>query len=318
MQTKYSIVIPVYNSTKSLAILIEKIATVFNDIPESDYEIIMINDGSPNNETWPTMSKLSEQYEKLTVVDLNKNYGKHAAVLCGFGLITGDYVVTIDDDLQHDPIYIKDLIKENDHDIVIGSFTRLDTKAYKSLGSRMKSQLDNRLFDKPKDIQNSPFKMIKSSVIKEILKLHTTKPFISGMLFSTSSDIVNVEISQKERQFDESNYTFKNSYSQFKNLIYNYSTYPLRFLSYLGVLSFIACVIYAIYIIITLFYFGRTVSGWASLIIITLLLNGSTLFSLGIIGEYFSRLIQLSEQKPPFVVRSILKKQAHERKATEK
>lgn len=313
MKTIYSVVIPVYNSTKSLEILYLKICAIFEEIEDASFEVIMINDGSPNKDTWPILVELHNKYENLSSIDLIKNYGKHSAVLCGFHLAKGNYVVTLDDDLQHDPKYILNLLQTKDHDITIGSFKRIDRKTYKTFGSKFKNYMDNKIFDKPIDIMNSPFKLIKIKIIKEILKLQTAKPFISGMLFSTTNDIVNVDIEIEGRQFGKSNYTFKKSYVQFKNLLYNYSTYPLKILSYLGIVSFATCVLYLSYIVINYFYYGRPSSGWASLIVITLLLNGTILFSLGIIGEYFQRLIQISEHKPPFIIRTLLNNKSDEK-----
>ena len=300
---EYSIIIPVYNSDSSLIELNERIKNVFKNIINKSYELIFIDDGSDNIYTWDVLEKLSNENNKVTVIQLMRNFGKSSALICGFSFVKGKFVIIMDDDLQHLPEDIPLLLKQREHDIVIAEFKQKKHSIFKRVSSRIKGWFDYKLIGKPKHIKNSAFILVKREVINAINKLNILNPFLSALLFYITKDIVNVTCNHGDRQYGKSGYTLSKLLKQFSNLIINNSSLLLRVVAYIGVsfslISFILIVYYAYrYFVIDISLFG-----WHTIITLVLFIGGLILFSVGIIGEYLIRIISGVEKKPPYIIR---------------
>ncbi|MBN2757950.1 MAG: glycosyltransferase family 2 protein [Bacteroidales bacterium] len=300
---EYSIVIPVFNSSKSLIEIVERIKNVFINEIKQTYEIIFVDDGSSNIITWPTLKKLTAENNAITIVKLMRNFGKSSAVLCGFSYVKGNYVIMMDDDLQHFPEDIPKLIIQKKHDIVIAEFKEKKHSFFKQKSSNIKGWFDYKLIGKPKHIKNSAFILINSKIIRAINNLNISNPFISALLFFVSKDIVNVECTHGNRIEGKTGYTFKKLIIQFSNLLINNSSYLLKSVAYIGVTFSIFSFFMIIYYLYRYFFHGIDVTGWLTLVILTLLIGGLILFSIGVIGEYLIRIIKGIEKKPAFIVR---------------
>jgi glycosyltransferase involved in cell wall biosynthesis len=306
---RYSIVIPVFNSQDSLFELTERINGVFKKTIKESYEVIFVDDGSQNINTWSTVKQIVNGNSNVNAIRLMRNFGRSSAVLCGFSNVKGDYIIVMDDDLQHFPEDIPNLISKNAHDIVIASFKNKKHSFFKRITSRIKGWFDYKLIGKPKHIKNSAFLLIKREVINAITELNISNPFISALLFFVSKDIVNVSCNHGSRLYGKTGYTLKKLFTQFSNLLINNSSILLKTVAYIGItfsiLSFLSIFYYAYRFI----YFGINVSGWFTLVTLTLLIGGLILFSLGIIGEYLIRIIGGIEKKPAFIIREKLSKE---------
>ena len=168
MKETLSIVIPVYNTVTSLTNLVKRIDDTLSPLGVC-YEIIFVNDASPNPETWPHLEKLALTHKQVRVVSLMRNFGQQAATLCGFEHAMGDYILTMDDDLQHRPEEIPNLWEERSHDIVIGQFSRKHHSLFKRITSRLKGWFDHILIGKPKNIHLSSFRLLNRSVVDDIV-----------------------------------------------------------------------------------------------------------------------------------------------------
>lgn len=300
----YSVVIPVYNSTDSLIELATRIKKVFEEEVKATFELIMVDDCSPNARSWEVMKDLAKEYPEITVLQLMRNFGKPGAIYCAFGEVRGEYVITMDDDLQHLPEDIPTLIAQKDnHDVVIGYFPKKEHSVFKRSASRLKGWLDHKLIGKPAHIMNSPYKLIHISVIRALLNIRTAYPFISALIFFTTHRIVNVQVRHDKRKYGETGYTLRKMIRQFSNLIINNSSALLKWIAYIGVLMSAISLMLILFFIARKIVIGEVIAGWTSLITVILFTSGLMLFSVGIVGEYLIRIINGIENKPAFIVR---------------
>ena len=303
-----SVVVPVYNSQDNVAELYKQITVALATIT---HEVIFVNDCSKDN-SWLELKQLAKSNKNVTSVNLRKNAGQDSALMAGFRFITGNYVVIMDDDLQHSPYDIQKLynkIKEG-YDICYANFENRKHAAWKNIGSRFNGFLANILLKKPKHIYMSPFKIIDSTVIKEIAYTGPF-PYIDGLLLEITQNVTTIDIEHFERFKGTSNYNLLASVTVFLKLLTSFSIIPLRLASILG---FIVAIIgfglglYFMYV----FFQGGNPEGWTSLIVTVLILGGLLLMSIGLIGEYLGRMYLTVNHKPQFIIKEIHKMSAND------
>jgi glycosyltransferase involved in cell wall biosynthesis len=299
----YSVVVPVFNSSHSLGELRDRIEAVFKNEMKETYELIFIDDGSENDLTWPVLTDLSGKHKEVRSIRLMRNFGKQGALICGFSHAKGRYIITMDDDLQHYPEDIPALAACNTHDVVIGRFNKKEHSLSKKIFSRINNWFEHILLGKPRHIRNSPFKLIKAEVVKAFLQIKTPNPSVSALLFYVTKDVKNVTVRHAKRPYDQSGFTLRKMFQTFANMLFNNSSFLLKFIAYVGIsISFMSFLLALMYFIkkITI---GIPVPGYASLVTATLFIGGLILFSIGIVGEYLIRIINGVEQKPAYIIR---------------
>lgn len=301
---KTSIVIPVYNSEK---IVSETVSKILKEITKNnlEVEIILVNDGSPDN-SWNVIKGLAKEIKHVKSVNLIKNFGQHNAVLCGFANATGDYIITMDDDLQNPPSEIIHLVnkvrKDRDLDLVFGRFKEKKHAGYRKLGSKLIGYLNEKVFDKPKNITLTNFRIVKRDVIDRVLQHKTAYPYIPGLLLLYATKIDNVMVEHHERLDGKSNYTFKKIFSLMSNLLINYSSYPLKVLSTIGFIVSSLSFFVGLFFLVSGLIGGVKVAGWTTLVVLVSFLGGFIIILLGLIGEYLSRILdQVSNQKSYYI-----------------
>ena len=300
---KISIVIPVYNSENIVSRTVEEIIKE-NEKRQFNYEIILVNDGSKDN-SWSVIKNLAMKYKPVKAINLIKNFGQHNAVLCGFQHASGDFVVTMDDDMQNPPSEIIKLINKiegGDYDLVFGKFREKKHPFYRKLGSKLINYLNEKIFKKPKDITLTNFRIIRKDVIERVLGHNTAYPYIPGLLLMYSTSIANVTVEHHKRADGKSNYTFKKIFSLMSNLLINYSSFPLKVLSTIGLLVSSISFFLGLYYLISGLIGGTQVPGWTTLVVLISFLGGFIIILLGLIGEYLSRILdQISNQKSYYI-----------------
>jgi dolichol-phosphate mannosyltransferase/undecaprenyl-phosphate 4-deoxy-4-formamido-L-arabinose transferase len=300
-----SIVIPVYKSSATLIELSERVREVFAVMDGFDYELIFVNDSPFWSDTCETLEGLVKNNSKVQAIELMRNFGQQPATLCGIAHAGGDYVVTMDDDLQHAPEDIPKLLRESSHDAVIGRFRTKRHSALKRVFSYLKGVFDRVILKKPGTIVLSPFRLIKMPVAKLMLRRNTPYPFIPALLFEITEDVMNVEIEHHSRVTGKSNYSFVKMLGLFSNLVINNSSLLLRLVGYTGtVIAFVAFV-YAVVIVLQKLLFDYAIAGWASIFASILFFGGMTLLTLGMVGEYLIRIIATTEMRPTYYVRKL-------------
>jgi len=301
----YSIVIPVYGTAESLIEIAERVRTVFGTLPGRDYELIFVNDASPNPETAPVLNRLFQTDQKIVIITFNKNFGQQAATLCGIQHASGDWIITMDDDLQHAPEDIPSMIEYEGHDAVVASFQQKKHSLFKNISSNLKGWFDYIILKKPKHLKLTSFRLINRRIVDGLRSCQTPYPFIPAMLFRITSDIINVDVEHYKRMEGNSQYTFWKMVSIFSNLLINNSYLLLRVLGIVGVSGFVASILFSVYLVVRYYFWGFGVSGWASLILAVVFLGGMILFGIGIIGEYLLRILANIEQTRMYYIRDV-------------
>ncbi len=189
----FSVVIPVYNSERSLNELSKRVIEIFKKEIKVDYEIIFVDDGS-NDRSWDVLKGLKHNNTRITIIQLSRNFGQHNATLCGFNFCRGDYIVTLDDDLQHPPEEIPKLYRrmiETGTNVVIGRPEKKKHSLFRNLGSLIIDQAYQKIFDKPAGLYIGSFRLLKGWVVKEIILNKSPNPMIGGLILQTTDKIVN-------------------------------------------------------------------------------------------------------------------------------
>ena len=302
----YSIVIPVYNSAKGLPLLYERISKEFDEVIKEDFELILVDDCS-KDDSYKVICRLRKKDLRVKGVQLAVNHGQQKAVMCGFSYVSGDYIITMDDDLQHPPEEIPKLIEKmnssEDIDVVIGAYDSKKHGPVKKLGTKMMNLLSDFIYKKPKDLKITSFRLIKRYVIDNLALISISRPMIGPLLLQTNKRIVNVTVKHAERQYGKSGYSFfKLCKAFFDNMITN-SDLPLKAVGWVGVFSMLGSVILIIKFLLDYFIKGTSFVGWTSTIVLVLFFGGVMLFSIGILGRYLTSIMLETKKYPRFFIR---------------
>jgi len=298
-----SVVIPCYNSDESLVQLVAGLQKLFNDIVRESYEIILVDDGSPSPGTWPTLVGLSNKYPEVLALQLTRNFGKPGALMCGYSQARGNWIVAMDDDLQHLPEDIPLFLEQRQHGLVMGRFKSRKHPRWQQVTSNMKGWLDYKMLGKPRHVYLSPFHMIRRDVVDAMLDIKTPTPHIGALMMHVTRDVAMVNVNHQPREYGKSNFTFARRVKQFSNLLINNSSLLLNLVATLGILISLLSMIYGMYIAFRRLFLGaEIIEGWTSLMVVTLVIGGILMFSLGVVGEYLLRIINGLENRPAFVV----------------
>lgn len=295
-----SIVIPVYNSQDTVHLISEKIKEALKDF---DYEQIMVNDCSRDN-SWEEIKKEADVNSNLIGINLRKNSGQDSAILAGLNYAKGNWIVIMDDDLQHSPSDIIKLYNEvkKGYDVCYANFEQKKQKFWKNAGSWFNGKVSEIVINKPKDIYLSPFKIMSRSVVTEMIKFNNLYPYIDGLIFQITNKITQIDIEHHEREIGKSNYSLIKSMKVFFRMLFGFSTKPLTFAAYTGffvsILGFILLVKYFVD-----YLMGKAdVAGWTTIVILILFIGGLLLMSIGIIGVYIGRTYLTINNTPKFLV----------------
>lgn len=303
MKSKISVVIPCFNAEKTLAELVHRITITLDG---SLHEIILINDAS-TDKTWPAIRELVSKQNTVKGINLMKNFGQHAAILCGLNYVSGDIIVTMDDDLQHPPEEISKLVHflESDlnADAVLGIPVDPKKSLIKRLGSNFFNRISTKILNKPRDLKLSSFRALRRNLVDEIKTNQTTNPAFGSLLLHYTRSVKSVEVQHTKRNFGSSGYGMGKSISLFLNAVLNYSTLPLKIVSNIGIISSFTGFGLAIFYLFKYFIGDITVPGWTTIIVLLLFFFGLILFSIGIIGEYLIRIIREVNHTRQYVIK---------------
>lgn len=305
-----SIAIPCYNSSKTLPTVVKEIKDVFAENNGYDYEIVLVNDNSPDN-TFEVIQQLCKEDSKIVGVDLSKNYGQSSAQMAAVNYLKGDIAVFMDDDGQHPPAELFKLVKEveNGNDLVFACFPEKKHTAFKRITSNINSKLLEATNRKPKDIKITSYFALSKLSIEGLRKYKSPYPSICGYLLQVTRRIVNVEIQHRERLAGKSNYNLKKLLRLWLQGFTNFSIAPLRFASMLGLIFAILGFCAMIYYIICRIVLQNVAVGFTSIVSIMLIIGGLIMLMLGIIGEYIGRIYILLSNMPQYEVRDVINKE---------
>lgn len=298
----FSVVIPVFNSEAVVGDTLDQVAEFFEQQGLS-YEIIAVNDGSRDG-SWNVLRNRADVNPNIVALSFLHNYGQHNANLAGFREARGDYVITMDDDLQNPPDQIMVLIDEamNGRDCVFGKFERKQASGVRSLGSKAISLINRRIFAQPPDLAVSNFRILRRDVVDRICASRTAYPYITGQALQYSSNRSHVSVRHEPRRVGKSTYNPLRIARLVMTILFSYSSFPLRFAAACGVfVSFLAFVIGTVYLVRGAVTDTR-VEGWTSLIVLLAFFNGVTIALLSMLGEYVVRTLNAVSANEPYHV----------------
>jgi glycosyltransferase involved in cell wall biosynthesis len=288
----YSVVIPVFNSEQIVATTIDRTVAFFESRGFS-YELILVNDGSTDH-SWDVLKRAPARYPHVQVVNLLRNYGQHNANLCGLRRATGDYVITMDDDLQNPPEEIIHLIEKamTGPDVVFGQFRRKSAPATRNLGSKVIGLINRRIFGQPPDLVVSNFRILRRDVVDRICTSRSAYPYITGQALLYSSSPANVEVEHARREVGKSNYNPLRIAKLVLQILFSYSLFPLRLSAAVGFIISALSFAFGVGFILHRFLGNARVAGATTIIVLLSFLNGVIILMLSMLGEYVLRTLR--------------------------
>ena len=304
---KISFVIPCYGSEDTVADVISEINNKMKERQELEYEIITVNDCSPDN-VISVLKNCAEKDSHLKVIDLAKNVGKHAADMAGMSVVTGDTLIFLDDDGQCPVDRLWDLIEplNNGFDISIAKYPVKKQSAFKNFGSKVNSIMSRYLIGKPKSLYLSNFAAMKRFVADEMIKYNKPYPYFDGLMLRTTSRICNVDMEERERSAGVGHYTFIKSLKLWFNGFTAFSVKPLRVSTILGAMCAMIGFIFGIITIIRKILHPEILMGYSSLMAVLMFIGGVIMMMLGMIGEYVGRIYICINNSPQYVIRDTI------------
>ncbi len=307
-----SFVIPCYKSEGSVGLVIDEIEEVVSERPEFDYEIVAVNDCSPDS-TLDVIRSIAETNEHVIAIDLAKNGGRHNALMCGCHYVTGDYVVFTDDDQQCPMNNLWDLLdplikEEGDgggFDVSIARYPKKTQSAWKNFGSGVNDAVATWLLGKSPDLKFSNFSAMKRFVKDEVIRYTNPYPYLSGLMISSTKRVCNVDMEERERTIGTGNYSFKKSLSLWMNSFTSFSVKPLRLATFCGFILAFLGLIFAIWVVVRKIVLPQVALGYSSTMAALLFIGGMIMVMLGLIGEYVGRIYISLNNAPQYVVRKI-------------
>jgi len=303
----YTVVIPVYNGETTVKPLFEKIKSFFLS-NEYTYELIFVYDCGQDN-SWDILYDLKAKNPSvIKLIKLSRNFGQHNALICGFEYAIGEFIITMDEDLQHAPEDIANLIskqKEADYDVVYGKYDKLKHSFFRNISSRIaKKIISIGIPDLHHDY--SAFRLIKTSVAKATIEMRNSYTFLDGYLAWITKNIDSCIVTHNTRAGGVSAYNLNKLINHSINIFITFSNFPIRFLSKLSIGIITAMCIYAIYIVGRKIIYNDFAMGYPSLILLIGFGVGLIMFALGIIGEYIYRINLKTTRRPNYKIDTIL------------
>ena len=302
-----SICIPCYRSSKTLDFVVDEIQQTFAKQDKYDYQLVLVNDGSPDN-TFEVISKICEKDPKIIGVDLSRNYGKQSAKIAALNYVDGDVIVYMDDDGQHPANGIIPLAEKvlEGYDIVYAKFPKKKHSLFKRATSKLYQKISESIGNKPKGISVSAFAAWSKVVAKTVLKYHSPFPAPGIYLSHVTSKIANIDMEHRKRYAGETTFTFFKLMGLAITALTNFSIIPLRLASYAGIICSVFGFLFGLFIIVRKLIHPHIFAGYSSMIATILFIGGLIMLMLGMIGEYVGRIYMTVSDMPQYNVRTAL------------
>jgi undecaprenyl-phosphate 4-deoxy-4-formamido-L-arabinose transferase len=303
---EYSVVVPVYNSEDTLEELFNRISATFSQIGKT-FEVVFIEDGGKDR-SWNKLTGLKKDHPELVVaIRLAKNYGQHNATFCGLTLAKGQFIITIDDDLQNPPEEIAKLISEyeaSDADLIYGLYADRKQSRIRRFYSRSFNHYSKAFVKGPG--KGSSFRLLTQELAGNVTNHHQNFMFLDELFLWYARDISFIDVMHEKRKYNRSGYTSMRLFRLITNIILYYSNVPLRIMVYGGLIFSSITFLIGLFFVIKKIFFNVPILGYTSLIVTMLFSTGIIIFSLGIIGEYLSRIYLVQSKKPPYTIKKII------------
>jgi glycosyltransferase involved in cell wall biosynthesis len=304
MKKLISVLIPAYNEEEVLPLLVERLGKLASDNDAYDFEFLFVNDGS-RDRTLEMIEAYAKKDDKISYINLSRNFGKEIAMIAGFDYVKGDAMVIIDADLQDPPELIPEMIKlwEDGYDDV---FARRRSRAGESLVKKKTSQWYYKILQSstriPIQVDTGDFRLLDRRCIEALKAFRESERYTKGMFSWIGYRKKEILYDRDPRAAGETKW----NYSKLINLaidgITSFTTAPLRISTYFGALISFVAFLYIAYLLIRPLFGVPTGAGYSSLMAVILFLGGVQLLSLGIIGEYIGRIFNEAKQRPLYFI----------------
>jgi glycosyltransferase involved in cell wall biosynthesis len=304
---QYSVVIPVYNSARIVARVIERAVTFFDERGWT-YEIILVNDGSRDT-SWSVIAECARRIPHVVALNLLKNYGQHNAVFAGLERSRGEWVITIDDDLQNPPeeiIHLVEAAAAGNHDVVFGKFQQKKHSLVRRIGSGVIRLMNNRIFLCPPTITPSNFRLMRRDVVTRMLDYKTAYPYTTGLALMFAHSVGNASVQHLDRAEGKSNYNLVKILSLVLRILFNYSIWPLRLVTVAGFAISIVSFLIGVVVVLRKLMNNIVIEGWTGIIVMLAVLNGLIILMLGMLGEYVIRVLQQLNSRETYYIKEIV------------
>lgn len=305
---KLSILIPAYNEEENMDIIYNNIKSVLEDI---SFEIIFIDDGSLDK-TYPVLESIyKKDPNRVRVISFSRNFGKDAAIYAGIEYAAGEFTAIIDADMEQDPKYLVKMLNflENNKNYDQVAMVIKERKAgnvFKRFGSKTFYKFINLLSDIKFEQDASDFRMFNSIVKEALLKLPEKNRFSKGIFNWVGFNTKYLEYDVGTRTKGKTKFGFRSSFRYAINGIVGFSTRPLKLATVFGSITSLTGFVYLVYVIIKTLVFGTDTPGFATIVCLILFLGGIQLISIGILGEYISRMFIETKNRPIYIARKRL------------
>ena len=306
---KLSLVVPCYNEAENVAAFQEAVIQAFDGCGYR-YEIIYVDDGS-KDATLHNLRKLhAAQKCPVKVISFSRNFGKEAGLYAGIQHAGGEYISLIDADLQQRPEIVREMVEildtKPEFDVVAAYQDRRSESKILSFFKKSFYTIINKLSSVKLQPDASDFRTFRRSVAESILALGEYHRFSKGIFAWVGYDTCYIPYTACERAAGTTKWSFRKLFNYAVDGIIGYSTAPLRFSIYLGCITAVAALIYLIIVVLEKLITGIDIPGYATIIVLILLLGSMQLFCIGIIGEYVGKIFEQSKHRPIYIPKEIL------------
>ena len=304
-----SFVIPCYGSEKTISTVVNELQDVMKKDGRYSYEIILINDNSPDN-VWKIIKQLAYTFDDIKGISLARNFGQHAALMAGYRNSSGNIVVSLDDDGQtpaKEVFLLIDKINEG-YDVVYAKYPEIKQSPFRVWGSWVNEKMSEILLGKPKELKCTSYYAMKRFVVDEMLRYQNAYPYVGGLVLRSTKNIANVSVQHQTRLEGKSGYSLSKLLGLWFNGFTSFSVKPLRIATVVGIVCALGGFIYGMIMIFRKLLGFTVVLGYSSLMTVLLFLGGMIMILLGAIGEYIGRIYISLNNAPQYVIREMVEK----------
>ena len=312
---KLSLVVPCYNEEKNVSLFYDAVKNDFSSA-DFDYEIVFVNDGSKDG-TFKELQKLCEGDIPVKIVNFSRNFGKESAMYAGLKESEGDYVTIIDADLQQRPSIALDMVNmlddEPEYDCVAAY--QEERKESKLLVFFKNSfyKLINKFSDTEFIQGASDFRTFRRPMVEAILSMDEYFRFSKGLFSWVGFNTKFIPYEVEERATGTSKWSFKKLFKYALEGILAFTTAPLRIATLIGLFSSFLSIVYLVIVVVQKLFFGIAVAGYATIVVLILLIGGLQLCGLGIIGEYIARTYIQTKNRPIYIAKNVIKNHKYDK-----
>lgn len=301
-----SVVVPVYRSKSIIPLLVGRLTRILGEIADC-YEIVLVNDGSPDG-SWEKILSILPDYPMIRAINLMRNYGQHSALLAGIRAARYDVIVTMDDDLQHPPEEIPRLLAKLDegYDVVYGTPQEMQHGRLRNLASRITKWTLQSMMGAETARNISAYRAFRTQIREAFERYNSPYVNIDVLLTWGTRKFSHVPVVHAPRAAGKSNYTLRKLLTHAITMVTGFSIWPLRIASMLGFGMTIFGLLVLSYVLGRYFILGYSIPGFPFLASIIAIFSGAQMFSLGVIGEYIARIHFRTMDRPPYVVRAAI------------